>query len=66
MLVQHVLRIVEDDSVLKTVRKVDLLAAAPEVELMEEAWECAEELKGRIEMVRRGLGVKGGEVRIMV
>ena len=66
VLVQHVLRIVEDGSVLRTVRKVELLAAAPEEELMEEAWECAEELKRRIEGVWRDLGVEGGEVRIMV
>lgn len=66
VLVQHVLRIVEDDSVLKTVRKVELLAAAPEEELMDEAWECAEELKGRIEMVWRGMGIEDGQVRIMV
>ena len=67
VLVQHVLRIVEDDdSVLRMVRKVELLAAAPEEELMGEAWECAEELKRRIEGVWRGLGVEGGEVRIML
>ncbi|GAB7331357.1 hypothetical protein MBLNU13_g02791t1 [Cladosporium sp. NU13] len=66
VLVQHVLRVVEDDSVLRTVRKVELLAGAPEEELMAEAWECAEELKRRIEGVWRDLGVEDWEVRIMV
>lgn len=60
VLVQHVLRVVGDDSVLRTVRKVELVAAAPEEELMGEAWECAEELKRRIEMVWEGMGVQGG------
>jgi hypothetical protein len=67
VLVQHVLRVVGDDSVLRTVGKVELLATAPvEEEGMGEAWECAEELGRRIEMVWRGLGVEGGEVRIML
>jgi hypothetical protein len=48
------------------VTRVELLAAAPvEKEGMGEAWECAEELGRRIEIVWKGLGVAGGEVRIM-
>ena len=66
VLVQHVLRVVGEDSVLRTVRKVELLAGAPEEELMGEAWECAEELKRRIEGFWREMGVQDGEVRIMV
>ena len=66
VLVQHVLRVVGEDSVLRTVRKVELLAGAPEEEVMGEAWECAEELKRRIEGVWREMGVEDGEVRVMV
>lgn len=66
VLVQHVLRVVGEDSVLRTVRKVELLAGAPEEELMGEAWECAEELKRRIEGFGKEMGVQDGEVRIMV
>lgn len=66
VLVQHVLRVVGEDSVLRTVRKVELLAGAPEEELVGEAWECAEELKRSIEGVWRDMGVQDGEVRIML
>lgn len=61
----HVLRVSEDDSLLRTVRRVDLLAAAPYEDLMEEARECAETLKREIERTWKQFGIEDGEVRIM-
>lgn len=44
---------------LLTVRRVELLAGAPEEGLEEVAWEGAEEMKGVVEGVWRGMGVLG-------
>lgn len=61
----HIFRVSEDNSLLRTVRRVELLAAAPYEELMEEAREDAEELKLEIERTWKQLGIGDGEVRVM-
>lgn len=63
---KHIERIEEDHALLRTVRKVELLAASPYEGLTEAAWEHAEKLKRRIEKVWEDLMVEDGEVRIML
>jgi hypothetical protein len=51
-------------TLLRTVRTVDLLAAAPYDSLMEPAAELAERIGRKVEKVWRELGVEGGVVRV--
>ena len=61
----HIARISDESSLLRTVRKVELLAASPYEELTEEAHEGADRLKRHIERTWAGMGVGDGEVHIM-
>jgi hypothetical protein len=65
MLCEHVCKLKENESLFRTVRRVELLAAAPYEDLMDDALGLAILLKGMIEKVWEDLMIEDGEVRIL-
>jgi hypothetical protein len=65
MLGQHIFKLKENESLFRTVRRVELLAAAPYEDLMDGGLQLALLLKGKIEKVWEDLMVEDGEVTIL-
>jgi hypothetical protein len=62
---RHVVDLSGDRSLLRNMRKVELLAASPYEELTEEAWEVADRLKKYIEMIWEEMKIDDEEMRVM-
>lgn len=63
---QHFQRLIQEDAtLLKSVRRVDLLAAAPYEELMGQARLWADVLRAEIEGFWKGMGIEGAVVRVL-
>ena len=62
---RHTVNFSESRSLLRTLRKIELLTASPYDDSTEVDWEDAKRLKRHIQEVWEEMGIKGGEVRIM-
>jgi hypothetical protein len=65
MLGHHIYKLKENESLFRTVRRVELLAAAPYEDLMDNGLELAVLLKEKIEKVWEDLVIEDGEVTIL-